>query len=101
MEQAGIFLWGIVNAMTLRTTNAGSESVNSKVQRVKRAACGVRNHERFRNAILSISAASTSIPSVFQLPTQLPDAPSCCCAVAPETEDWSRYGRHQASTVAP
>lgn len=29
-------LWGIVNAMALRTTNAGSESVNSKVQRVTR-----------------------------------------------------------------
>ncbi len=45
-------LWGIVNAMALRTTNAGSESVNAKVQRVKRAACGFRNRERFRNAIL-------------------------------------------------
>ncbi len=45
-------LWGIVNAMALRTTNAGSESVNAKVQRVKRTACGFRNRERFRNAIL-------------------------------------------------
>lgn len=45
-------LWGIVNAMALRTTNAGSESVNAKVQRVRRAACGFRNRERFRNAIL-------------------------------------------------
>jgi transposase len=46
------YLWGIVNAMVLRTTNAASESVNAKVQRVKRAACGFRNRERFRNAIL-------------------------------------------------
>ncbi len=45
-------LWGIVNAMALRTTNADSESVNAKVQRVKRTACGFRNRERFRNAIL-------------------------------------------------
>ncbi len=45
-------LWGIVNAMALQVTNAASESVNSKVQRVKRAACGFRNRERFRNAIL-------------------------------------------------
>lgn len=45
-------LWGIVNAMALRTTNAASESVNAKVQRVKRIACGFRNRERFRNAIL-------------------------------------------------
>lgn len=44
-------LWGIVNAMALRVTNAASESVNSKVQRVKRAACGFRSRERFRNAI--------------------------------------------------
>lgn len=46
------YLWGIVNAMALRTTNAGSESVNAKVQRVKRAACGFRSRDRFRNAIL-------------------------------------------------
>ena len=45
-------LWGIVNAMALQATNAASESVNSKVQRIKRAACGFRNRERFRNAIL-------------------------------------------------
>lgn len=45
-------LWGIVNATVLRTTNAGSESINSKVQRVKREACGFRNRTRFKNAIL-------------------------------------------------
>lgn len=45
-------LWGIVNAMVLQITNAASESVNSKVQRIKRAACGFRNRDRFRNAIL-------------------------------------------------
>lgn len=45
-------LWGIVNAMALRVTNAASESVNAKVQRIKRAACGFRNRERFKNAIL-------------------------------------------------
>jgi transposase len=44
-------LWGIVNAMALQVTNAASESVNAKVQRVKRAACGFRSRERFRNAI--------------------------------------------------
>ena len=45
-------LWGIVNAMALGITNAASESINSKVQRIKRAACGFRNRDRFRNAIL-------------------------------------------------
>jgi transposase len=45
-------LYGILNAMASRTTNAGSESVNAKVQRVKRNACGFRNRERFKNAIM-------------------------------------------------
>lgn len=45
-------LWGILNAMTLRATNARSESVNARVQRIKQAACGFRNRERFRNAIM-------------------------------------------------
>lgn len=42
---------GIINAIVLRATNAASESVNAKIQRVKRMACGFRNRERFRNAI--------------------------------------------------
>lgn len=36
---------------THRITNAGSESMNSKIQAVKRRACGFRNRLRFRNAI--------------------------------------------------
>ncbi len=44
-------LEGIVNAIVLRATNAASESVNSKIQKVKRMACGFRNRSRFRNAI--------------------------------------------------
>ena len=44
-------LEGIINAIVLRATNAAAESVNSKIQRVKRMACGFRNRERFRNAI--------------------------------------------------
>jgi len=43
---------GIVNAVVLRATNALSESMNAKIQRVKARACGDRNRERFRNAIL-------------------------------------------------
>ena len=43
---------GIVNAVVLRATNALSESMNAKIQRVKARACGYRNRERFRNAIL-------------------------------------------------
>lgn len=45
-------LWGIVNAMALKASNAISESINAKIQRIKRTACGFRNRERFRNAIL-------------------------------------------------
>jgi len=45
-------LWGIVNAVTLGVTNATSESINSKIQKIKKVACGFRNRDRFRTAIL-------------------------------------------------
>jgi transposase len=32
-------------------TNAMSESLNSKIQWIKRRACGFRNRDRFRNAL--------------------------------------------------
>ena len=41
----------IVTYFTHRITNAGSESMNAKIQAVKRRACGFRNRLRFRNAI--------------------------------------------------
>lgn len=44
-------LGGIINAIVLRATNAGAESINARIQRVKRMACGFRNRERFRNVI--------------------------------------------------
>ena len=44
-------LRGILNAIVHRATNAASESVNAKIQKIKRQACGFRNRERFRNAI--------------------------------------------------
>jgi len=44
-------LWGIVNAIVLHVTNAGAESINAKIQWIKRQACGFRSRERFRNAI--------------------------------------------------
>lgn len=44
-------LWGIINAIVLKATNARAEGVNSRIQRVKRMACGFRNRQRFRNAI--------------------------------------------------
>lgn len=45
-------LWGIVNAIVLKKTNAGAESLNAKIQKLKRWACGYRNRERFRTAIM-------------------------------------------------
>ncbi|QDU66496.1 hypothetical protein Pla86_15690 [Planctomycetes bacterium Pla86] len=44
-------LYGILNAVVLGVTNGVAESVNAKIQRVERMACGFRNRERFRNAI--------------------------------------------------
>lgn len=46
------YLWGIVNAIVLKATNADSESLNAKIQRIKRRACGFRSRKRFRTAIL-------------------------------------------------
>ena len=43
--------YGVINAATTTTTNAHAESINSKIQWVKRMANGYRNRENFRNAI--------------------------------------------------
>jgi transposase len=43
---------GILNAVVLRATNAAAESMNARIQRIKAMACGYRNRERFRSAIL-------------------------------------------------
>lgn len=45
------YLWGILNAMKHRVTNAMSEAINTKIQQLKRNARGYRNRERFKNAI--------------------------------------------------
>jgi transposase len=46
------YLWGIINAVVLNVTNAAAESANAKIQRLKKMACGFRNRDRFRTAIL-------------------------------------------------
>ncbi len=46
------YLWGILNAIRLQTTNGLLEAKNNCIQRIKRMACGFRNRDRFRNAIL-------------------------------------------------
>ncbi len=46
------YLWGIINAILTRTSNAVAESKNARIQRIKKMACGFRNRKRFRMAIL-------------------------------------------------
>ena len=45
------YLWGILNAIVSGATNARAEGLNSRIQAIKRRACGYRNRERFRHAI--------------------------------------------------
>ncbi len=44
-------LWGILNAIVLKVSNAKSEGINFKIQKLKSRACGYRNRSRFRRAI--------------------------------------------------
>lgn len=44
-------LEGIINAVVLKANNAMAESINGRIQRVKRMACGFRNEARFQRAI--------------------------------------------------
>ena len=43
---------GIINAIVLKTTNALGESMNAKIQKIKSQACGYRNRQHFRNALM-------------------------------------------------
>ena len=42
---------GVINAATTDITNARAEALNSRIQWVKKMACGYRNRKNFRNAI--------------------------------------------------
>ena len=46
------YFWGIMNAIRLKVTNGMAEAKNNSIQRIKRMACGFRNKNRFKNAIL-------------------------------------------------
>jgi len=46
------YFWGILNAIIARVSNAMAEAKNARIQRIKNMACGFRNRERFRMAIL-------------------------------------------------
>jgi transposase len=46
------YFWGILNAIRLKVTNGMVEAKNNCIQRIKRMACGFRNRDRFKTAIL-------------------------------------------------
>lgn len=46
------YLWGILNAIILKASNAVAEANNARIQWTKKMACGFWNRARFRTAIL-------------------------------------------------
>jgi transposase len=56
------YLWGILNAIMLKVTNAIAESINATIQKIKSKACGFRNRARFRNAILFHKGGLSMLP---------------------------------------
>ena len=46
------YLWGILNAIRLKVSNSMLEAKNARIQKIKKIACGFRNRERFKTAIL-------------------------------------------------
>lgn len=46
------YFWGILNAIKLKANNSMLEAKNSKIQKIKRIACGFRNRKRFKTAIM-------------------------------------------------
>lgn len=44
-------LWMIINAIRLKANNGNAESNNSRIQKVKKMACGFRNTENFKMAV--------------------------------------------------
>ena len=46
------YLWGILNAIRLKANNSLAESLNSRIQKLKKYSCGFRSRKRFREMIL-------------------------------------------------
>jgi transposase len=46
------YFWGILNAIRLKANNSMLEAKNTCIQRIKKIACGFRNRNRFKTAIL-------------------------------------------------
>ena len=62
-------LWGIINAVVTSSTNAIGESLNAQIQKIKAMACGFRNRERFRRAILFHLGGLDLMPAGASYPT--------------------------------
>jgi transposase len=56
-------LWGILNAIQLKATNAIAESVNATIQKIKARACGYRNRARLRTVILFHKGGLSLLPA--------------------------------------
>ena len=56
-------LWGILNEIQLKATNAIAESVNATIQKIKARACGFRNLTRFRTEILFHKGGLSLLPT--------------------------------------
>lgn len=56
-------LYGIMNYVQHRITNASVEGINSKIETMWKAACGFRNKKRFRTAILFHLGGLDLLPS--------------------------------------
>lgn len=61
------YLWGILNAIEKKVTNAKAEAINGRIQWIKKMACGFRNRARFRDAILFHLGGLDLMPKGIQL----------------------------------
>jgi transposase len=59
------YLWGIINAIIEKVSNAVAESKNAQIQRIKKMACGFRNKKRFKMAILFHLGALDMMPKTI------------------------------------
>ena len=57
-------LWGIINAMVIKKTNAHAESMNSRIQSIKTKARGFRNRDRFKMAVYFQCAKLDLYPNI-------------------------------------
>jgi hypothetical protein len=76
---------GIINAIVLKTTNALGESMNAKIQKIKSQACGYRNRQRFRNAIMFHLGGLDLHPQTASTHTKARSVPTLNCLGLPMT----------------